>query len=130
MASSKSKGSSSGNSGRKRAATSKRGAGARGRSSAKASSGSAGSKAASKGKAPSSRTSTGGSRAAKSAPAKKRRGSGKRDLVKTPTGSFFAHREADGQFREMDEVGRSLAADRRQKAKTKVASGYGDRGDR
>ncbi len=62
--------------------------------------------------------------------ARKKRGSGKRDLVKTPTGTFFAHREADGSFREMDEVGRSLAADRRQKAKTKVGSGYGDQGDR
>ena len=59
-----------------------------------------------------------------------KRGSGKRDLVKTPTGSFFAHRDGEGEFREMDEVGRSLAADRRTKAKTKVPSGYGDRGDR
>jgi hypothetical protein len=50
--------------------------------------------------------------------------------VKTPTGSFFARRDGEGQFREMDEVGRSLAADRRRKARTKVSSGYGDRGDR
>ncbi|MDQ6892465.1 MAG: hypothetical protein M3167_07270 [Acidobacteriota bacterium] len=69
------------------------------------------------------------SKSASATPARKR-GSGKRDLVKTPTGNFFAHRDGEGQFREMDEVGRSLAADRRQKAKTKVASGYGDRGDR
>ena len=67
-------------------------------------------------------------KSSKSAPGK--RGSGKRDLVKTPTGSFFAHRDGEGEFREMDEVGRSLAADRRTKAKTKVPSGYGDRGDR
>jgi hypothetical protein len=58
------------------------------------------------------------------------RGSGKRDLLKTPAGNFFARRDGEGQFREMDEVGRSLAADRRRKAKTKVSSGYGDRGDR
>lgn len=58
------------------------------------------------------------------------RGSRKRDLVRTPTGSFFAHRDGQGQFTELDEVGRSLSADRRQKAKTKVKSGYGDRGDR
>jgi hypothetical protein len=62
--------------------------------------------------------------------AARKRGSGKRDVVKTPTGKFFAHRDGEGKFREMDEVGRSLAADRRQKAKTKVASGHGDRGDR
>lgn len=60
----------------------------------------------------------------------RKRGSGKRDLVKTPTGTFFARRDGEGQFREMDEVGPSLAADRRRKAKTKVSSGYGDRGDR
>jgi hypothetical protein len=30
----------------------------------------------------------------------------------------------------MDEEGRSLAADRRRKARTKVKSGCGDRGDR
>ena len=81
-----------------------------------------------------------GTKSKKSSPAKaakrsstgaaRKRGSGKRDLVKTPTGNFFAHRDGEGQFREMDEVGRSLAADRRRKAKTKVASGYGDRGDR
>ncbi|MCA1581508.1 MAG: hypothetical protein LC796_08975 [Acidobacteria bacterium] len=50
--------------------------------------------------------------------------------MKTPTGNFFAHRDGEGQFTEMDEMGRSLAADRRKKAKTKVASGHGDRGDR
>lgn len=60
----------------------------------------------------------------------KKKGSGKRDLVKTPNASFFARRDSRGRFREMDEVGRSLAADRRKKAKTKVKTGYGDRGDR
>lgn len=74
-------------------------------------------------KAASSKTAAGGSTARK-------RGSGKRDLLKTPTGNFFAHRDSEGQFREMDEMGRSLAADRRTKSKTKVSSGYGDRGDR
>jgi hypothetical protein len=34
-----------------------------------------------------------------------------------------------GQFKESDDVGRSLAADRRQHAKTKVKPGQGDRGD-
>ena len=111
------------------AGKSKRGAGAgarksRGRAAAKTSSRTRGTAAKS-----ASATSKSKSKA-KSKKAAPKRGSGKRDLVKTPTGTFFAHREADGSFREMDEVGRSLAADRRQKAKTKVESGYGDRGDR
>jgi hypothetical protein len=33
-------------------------------------------------------------------------------------------------FVESHDVGRSLAADRRKRAKTKVKSGYGDKGDR
>ena len=113
------------------AGKSKRGAGAgarksRGRAAAKTSSRTRGT-AAKSASATSKSKSESKSKSKKAAP---KRGSGKRDLVKTPTGTFFAHREADGSFREMDEVGRSLAADRRQKAKTKVESGYGDRGDR
>jgi hypothetical protein len=77
----------------------------------------------SKSSAKSAKKSTNGS-------ASRKRGSGRRDLVKTPRGEFFARRDGEGKFKEMDEVGRSLAADRRQKAKTKVRSGYGDRGDR
>jgi hypothetical protein len=59
----------------------------------------------------------------------KGRGSGKRDLVENRAGAFYAHRGPGGQFKDMEERGRSLAADRRQKAKTVVKSGYGDRGD-
>jgi hypothetical protein len=59
-----------------------------------------------------------------------RRGSGKRDLVESRNASFYARRDAGGQFREMDEQGRSLASDRRRRAKTAVKPGYGDRGDR
>jgi hypothetical protein len=50
--------------------------------------------------------------------------------VKSRSGTFFAKRTGAGRFREMDEKGRSLRTDRRRKAKKKVASGYGDRGDR
>ena len=40
-------------------------------------------------------------------------------------------RRKKGKFtKSQDEVGRSLAADRRKRAKTKVKSGEGDRGDR
>jgi hypothetical protein len=59
----------------------------------------------------------------------KKRGASKRNLVKTPTGSFFAKRDQEGQFTELDEVGRSLRADRARTAKTIVKGGYGDQGD-
>lgn len=60
----------------------------------------------------------------------RKRSSGKRDLVKSRTGKSFAKRTAKGRFKEMDRVKRSLPKDRRKKAKRKVKSGYGDRGDR
>ena len=39
-------------------------------------------------------------------------------------------RDEKGLFMESDDVGRSLAADRRQHAETKAPKGQGDRGDR
>jgi hypothetical protein len=62
--------------------------------------------------------------------AKSKRQAGKRDLVKAKNATMFAKRTAAGEFKEMDEVGRSLKADRRTKAKRKAKSGFGDRGDR
>jgi hypothetical protein len=59
-----------------------------------------------------------------------KRGSGKRDTVNAPNATFYARRGPGGEFREMDEKGRALAAARRKKAKAKVDSGMGDRGDR
>ena len=53
-----------------------------------------------------------------------------RERLVTPTGSHFAKRDTKGRFMEMDNVGRSLAADRRTKARTSVKSGHGDQGDR
>lgn len=38
-------------------------------------------------------------------------------------------RDEKGQFKESDDVGRSLSQDVKQKAKTEVPSGQGDRGD-
>ena len=38
-------------------------------------------------------------------------------------------RRKEGKFKESDDVGKSLAADRRTKAKTVVKKGEGDRGD-
>jgi len=76
--------------------------------------------------------STGAARSRKAAGAERtpKRGSGKRDTVNAPNATFYARRGPGGEFREMDEKGRALAADRRKKAKAKVGSGMGDRGDR
>jgi hypothetical protein len=60
----------------------------------------------------------------------KKRASGKRELINTGTDKRYVRRDASGQFKESDDVGRSLAADRRKHAKTRTKSGYGDRGDR
>ena len=59
-----------------------------------------------------------------------RRNASKRELSDTGTDKRFVRRDAQGQFKESDDVGKSLAADRRTKAKTKTKSGQGDRGDR
>jgi hypothetical protein len=50
--------------------------------------------------------------------------------MNTGSDKRYVRRDDEGRFRESDDVGRSLAADRRQKAKTEVKSGEGDRGDR
>jgi hypothetical protein len=42
----------------------------------------------------------------------------------------YVRRDDKGRFKEVDDVGRSLAADRRTKAGTVVKKGEGDRGDR
>jgi hypothetical protein len=60
----------------------------------------------------------------------KKRSTSKRERLKTPTGTYFAKRTATGRFKELDEVGRSLAADRRRTAKKATKAGYGDQGDR
>jgi hypothetical protein len=65
---------------------------------------------------------------AKKAATKKR--AAKRELIDTGTDTRFVRRGAGGQFKESDDVGKSLTADRRTKAKTKVKSGQGDKGDR
>jgi hypothetical protein len=60
----------------------------------------------------------------------KKRSSQRRDRVSGRTATMYAKRDEQGQFREMDEQGRSQRADRRQKAKRRVQSGFGDQGDR
>ena len=54
----------------------------------------------------------------------------KRELVDTGTDKRFVRRDDRGRFKESDDVGRSAAADRRQKAKNASAKGQGDKGDR
>src|SRR4029453_4740844 len=60
----------------------------------------------------------------------KKRSSGKRELIDTGRNKMYAKRGAKGRFKEMDDVSRSLSADRRPKAKKSVKSGFGDQGDR
>jgi len=55
----------------------------------------------------------------------------KRERLDTRVGGTrFVRRRPDGTFKGSDQLGPSMAADRRQRAKTKVKSGRGDRGDR
>ena len=53
-----------------------------------------------------------------------------RELIDTGTDKRFVRRDEAGRFKESVDVGRSLAADQRQHAKTKVKKGEGDGGDR
>jgi hypothetical protein len=54
----------------------------------------------------------------------------KRELIKPKGDARFIRRDAKGRIKESDDVGKSLAADRRTKAKTVSKAGQGDRGDR
>jgi hypothetical protein len=59
-----------------------------------------------------------------------KRSSTKREQIDTGRNKMFAKRNSSGQFKEMDDVGRSLSVDRRKAAKTTVKAGHGDQGDR
>lgn len=54
----------------------------------------------------------------------------KRELIDTGTDKRYVRRDENGQFKESDDVGRSLSQDVRKSAKTEVESGQGDKGDR
>ena len=54
----------------------------------------------------------------------------KRELIDTGTDKRYMRRDQKGQFKQSDDVGRSLAKDRQQKAKHESEPGQGDRGDR
>lgn len=54
----------------------------------------------------------------------------KRELIEpTPGDKRYVRRDAAGRFKDVVDVGKSLAADRRSKSKTAVAPGQGDKGD-
>ena len=63
-------------------------------------------------------------------PAKKASKTSKRTVIEPHSGDRrYVRRNKEGEFKKEVSVGRSLAADRRQKAKTKVSKGQGDRGE-
>lgn len=55
--------------------------------------------------------------------------SNERELIDTGTDKRYVRRNDDGTFKESDDVGRSLAADVKQQAKTKKPKNQGDKGD-
>ena len=59
-----------------------------------------------------------------------KRGSSKRELIDTGTDKRYVRRDEEGQFKESDDVGKSLAQDQKRQAKTVAKPGQGDRGDR
>jgi hypothetical protein len=70
---------------------------------------------------------------AKKATAKKtarRKKTTKRELIDTGKDKRFVRRGAAGKFKKSADVSKALSADRRRKAKKKVKSGQGDKGDR
>jgi hypothetical protein len=56
-------------------------------------------------------------------------GAAKRELIDTGNDKRYVRRDEQGQFDEVDEQSRSLSQDVKKKAKTKVQSGQGDKGD-
>jgi hypothetical protein len=65
------------------------------------------------------------------APARRRKMQSKRELIDTGSNKLFVRRNARGtSFTKVVDAGRSITRDKRTKAKRKVPSGQGDRGDR
>jgi hypothetical protein len=59
-----------------------------------------------------------------------KRKAAKRSLVDTGSDKRYMRRNSQGQFKESDDVSRSLAQDRPRRARSKAKKGQGDRGDR
>lgn len=68
--------------------------------------------------------------AKKKSAAPKKPKAAKRELIDTGTDRRYVRRDKAGQFKESDDQGRSLAQDRRRKAKATAKAGQGDKGDR
>jgi hypothetical protein len=63
-------------------------------------------------------------------PAKKKSKTTKRTVIEPKKGDRrYVRRNKKGEFKKEVTVGKSLAADRKRTAKTKVKKGQGDRGD-
>ena len=56
-------------------------------------------------------------------------GTGKRELINPKGDARYIRRDEKGRIKESDDAGRSLAQDRKKKAKATVKSGQGDKGD-
>ena len=55
----------------------------------------------------------------------------KRELIEPRKGDKrYVRRDSTGKFKEVVDVGRSLAQDRKKRATTKSSPGQGDKGDR
>ncbi len=54
----------------------------------------------------------------------------KRELIDTGNDKRYVRRDEQGQFKDVVDVGRSLAQDQRKDAKNTAKPGQGDRGDR
>lgn len=53
-----------------------------------------------------------------------------RELIDTGTDKRYVRRGRKGQFKESDDVGRSVAQDQKRDSPTKPKRGEGDKGDR
>ena len=71
----------------------------------------------------------GSSKSGSSRSGSSKKGSSKRELIDTGTDKRYVRRDEQGQFKESDDVGRSLSQDIKRKAKKTVPSGQGDKGD-
>jgi hypothetical protein len=58
-----------------------------------------------------------------------KRSSSRRELIDTGTDKRYVRRDDKGQFKESDDVGKSLSQDIKRQAKTVAKPGQGDKGD-
>ena len=58
------------------------------------------------------------------------KGSGKRERIDTGRDSRYVRRDEQGQFKEVEDVGRASTQDRTRDAENQSTPGRGDRGDR